>query len=514
VKRGSFHLPLLLAVIVAALVAVLPSEVFSNGDAMAMRAGAIRLLDQGRIDVPPGYAENFGERGQYFYQRESDQRWHSKYGIANTLIYLPPLAIERAVTGELRHIEDYRRPGRARRAAILALYNIPIAAALAVYLFLMAGLFVESRAIASGFVLATLFSSFVFYYLRAQTPEIFQVLFFTGVCYHLARCRRADPSASIVAPVASRHAYAAIGFACLLVLQKMPYVWLLPLVAVFLVCADYRSDSPPLAAFLRGRIASAWPRLCIRIGIPVCATLGWIAFSNWVSFGSVLATGYDQWGEYNDPFGGNLYEGLRGFLIDPQKSVFLHFPLLLLAVFYWRAFHREHSFEAWFILLAFVPILIVYASTISWRGNWSYGPRYLVFAMPVLCLPVLSMLRAAKPWKSLSLACAVALVLGGLITQPMMVVAHFMLPVQVMARFQQVDAKEGEYFQRSWWRINRELFAFQTGQPFAPLERARSHLPASDTEWLAKEIRQLAVPNLYWADRERRVRQPSERERT
>ncbi len=499
-KSRSLHLPLLVVTVLAALVAMLPSEVFTNGDAMAMRAGAIRLIEQGRIDVRPAYAERFGDRGQYFYQRESDGRWHSKYGVANTLLFLPPLAFERAWTGTLRPLEGYRRPERTRRAVILALYNIPFAVALAVYLYLLAGLYTESRGVGVAFALVGLFSGFPLYYLRAQTPEIFQILFFTAIAYHVARCRREGPARSVAGPEPSVHAWAAIGFACLLVLQKMPYAWLLPLVAAFLVCAD-RSEGAGIVAHVKERLATGWTRLLLRFGIPFAATFAWVAWSNHVSFGSVFATGYEQWGDFNDPFGGNLWEGLRGYAVDPQKSLFLHFPMLVLAIFFWRRFLREHPFDGAFLLLAFAPILVVYASTVSWRGNWSFGPRYLVFAAPALSLPLVMMFRAAPTVRRVSLGAAAALLAFCLFLQPMVVLPHFLLPVQVMARFRQVDAKENAYFQRSWFAINRELFAYRAGQPFPPLERARERLPVARTTWLAKEMRQLVVPNLYWAKR-------------
>jgi hypothetical protein len=126
---------------------------------------------------------------------------------------------------------------------------------------------------------------------------------------------------------------------------------------------------------------------------------------------------------------------------------------------------------------------------------------------PIAVLAVLKQARVVAPtWRRVSLFAAAGLLAASLFVQPMAVVPHFLLPVQVMARFRQVDAREGEYFQRSWLRINRDLFAYRSGAPFAPLERARERLPVGKTTWLAKEIRQLVVPNLYWADQSRQPR--------
>jgi hypothetical protein len=83
---------------------------------------------------------------------------------------------------------------------------------------------------------------------------------------------------------------------------------------------------------------------------------------------------------------------LREFTIHPQWSVFATFPVLILALVGWRHYVREHMAEAVFVLAVTLGMFDIVAPLPFWRGEVAYGPRYLLYLLPVLSLPALYVL--------------------------------------------------------------------------------------------------------------------------
>jgi hypothetical protein len=94
----------------------------------------------------------------------------------------------------------------------------------------------------------------------------------------------------------------------------------------------------------------------------------------------------------------NVLWGLWGQLFSPGKSLFLFSPVIVLALFGARRLvaHRSHVGTA--IAVTVAPFLLVYARYQFWSGDWGWGPRYLVFALPVLVLPAAELFSAGQPW--------------------------------------------------------------------------------------------------------------------
>jgi hypothetical protein len=135
---------------------------------------------------------------------------------------------------------------------------------------------------------------------------------------------------------------------------------------------------------------------------------------NYVKFGSPLLTGYHQWQPEVHALTGSLFDGLWGFLFAPRFSVFLHYPLLILALFGAHAFWRAHRADAIAMLALFVPQLLMISMMPLWTGEFGYGPRYLLFAVPVLSLPAVRCADSiidrlgtwrARAWAAAALAC-------------------------------------------------------------------------------------------------------------
>ena len=111
-----------------------------------------------------------------------------------------------------------------------------------------------------------------------------------------------------------------------------------------------------------------------------------------------------RWGSFFTNYGGPhgfelgfttpITTGLSGLLLSPGKSIFVFNPLTLLGaagmVF---MFWRDRPLAVLVVLLV-VPRLLFFAMWSSWDGGWSWGPRFLLPAVPLLTLTAVDLIRA------------------------------------------------------------------------------------------------------------------------
>ena len=168
----------------------------------------------------------------------------------------------------------------------------------------------------------------------------------------------------------------------LLVNTKNVYVACLPGALVFL-WAQHRARPRALVAAL------AWAALGATPGFAA------LAIYNAVRWSSPFSSGYEAvmggfWSQ-------NIVWGLWGQLFSPGKSVLLYSPPLVLALFGVRRLVARRRPVAIAIALTVGPIVLVYSRYLFWSGDWAWGPRYLVFALPVLVIPVAELLAEPPP---------------------------------------------------------------------------------------------------------------------
>lgn len=89
------------------------------------------------------------------------------------------------------------------------------------------------------------------------------------------------------------------------------------------------------------------------------------------------------------------WEGFYGLFFSIGKSIFLFNPLLIIAVFFWPKFSREHAKTAQFILLTFALLLLLNAPLVSWSDE-TWGPRKFLPVIPLLHLPLAYSLNKLK----------------------------------------------------------------------------------------------------------------------
>jgi hypothetical protein len=142
------------------------------------------------------------------------------------------------------------------------------------------------------------------------------------------------------------------------------------------------------------------------------------AFYNWVRWGSPFASGYSPL--LPDLFGHSpITTGLQGLFFSVGMSVFLYSPPLVLALAGLRETWRRRP--DFLVVLAATggPLVLLYASNTFWQGGWNWGPRYLVFLLPVSLLPIGFL---CERWRELGrrwrarVAFTAALVAGGAVT--------------------------------------------------------------------------------------------------
>ena len=403
--RPFWQLALAIVLLVVAInFLTMPGEEYP-GDAHAVRTETVILLDTGNWAVPQAIAEEYGPRGQYFY-RNARGSWYPKYGVLNTLLYVPPLALEKIVTGNLE-IES------SHRVLFLNLFNVALSGVTAFYLILLAFRYTKSNAVVVIFVLASLYSTFWWNYLRAQTFEIYHTLFLLAFYYHfvtaldLYRGNGNKRTGNIQFLVAAIY----LGALCLC---KSVYVVLLPVVAAILAQATMSI----LRQERKGRVISN----LVFFWLPLCLLLCVLLATNWSKFGSPFTTGYTQWETEAHLFKpSNLPVALRGFLFDQHRSAPLHFPILLFALAGWPIFFKRHKLDAAAALLIGFVLLLVNSMFTNWSGESSYGPRYLLPILPILSLPFIQYLEwlgrlSRKPAKYfLATATAIALIYSTLL---------------------------------------------------------------------------------------------------
>lgn len=338
----------------------MPAEEYI-GDGVAVRIETIGLINTGHWAVPPVVAQEWGERGQYFYEN-ANGAFYPKYGILNTLIYVPALWFQKIATGNLSFYSD--------NTLCLNLLNVVLSCASAAYLALLARRYTNSHLTISIFVGASLYGTFWWNYLRAQTFEIYLTLFLLGFYYHFVSALNSDQR-----HLRNRQFFLAATYLGSLCLSRTVFVILLPVATAFFAFQRWRPQNQ--------RFGDAF----VFWWLPLSIFIALLLATNWSKFGSPFSSGYTQWSEESQPFTTNIWPGVLGLIVSKQGSVFLYFPVLVFALIGWPMFFKSHTREARFILALVAVLFLVTSAFTNWKGSSCYGPRYLLPVLPLVCVP-------------------------------------------------------------------------------------------------------------------------------
>jgi hypothetical protein len=158
---------------------------------------------------------------------------------------------------------------------------------------------------------------------------------------------------------------------------------LAPAVLVFNLAFLWLYRATP-GAFAKPGEGTTRTRSLLHWALPQVAALGLWMLANQLRFGHPLDSGYGQ-ALSGGLFGGDPRTSVAGLLISPGKGLLWMAPGLLLLVFGVRRAVEEHELHlVWILGLASLAIFLPAAALVGWHGAWSFGPRYLLPALPLL----------------------------------------------------------------------------------------------------------------------------------
>jgi hypothetical protein len=133
---------------------------------------------------------------------------------------------------------------------------------------------------------------------------------------------------------------------------------------------------------LRGVLRKGLP-----VAVPVLAAAMLTLCYNHVRFGSPWDTGYLRDGTATF---GSIRIGLLGLLASPGRSLFLFAPVTVPGVVALGSLWKRDRATAVLLGGTTAVLVLFYASLTYWDADRSYGPRYLVTILPLLCVPLVS----------------------------------------------------------------------------------------------------------------------------
>lgn len=240
------------------------------------------------------------------------------------------------------------------------------------------------------------FGTIVWVYARSPWPPAVETFVFTGFFVSVLRLLKAP----------SERTTLALGlWAAALINARWSFVVLVPTVGVWLVWK--LREKPESQAWLGTRTL---PLMLVGFA--------WLFIESRFRFG----TAFYWWSTLaSAPMKQNVVMGLWGLFLSPGKSLLVYSPPLVLGLAgltsLWRS--RTHDvFVLW--LLSLAPVFLHLALLNHWTGDWCWGPRFCVFATPVMMLPAAVLIDG---WMQRNLRLAVA---------PLALAASVGLSVQVL----------------------------------------------------------------------------------
>ncbi|MCO5143475.1 MAG: hypothetical protein M9962_10340, partial [Oligoflexia bacterium] len=332
------------------------------GDPYAWREEARSIILYQQLYIDPDIASKFGEPGQYYVRNIRNGKSYSKYGIFNTIAVIPPLLIEYVITGELPTMIA------PSRALILSLYRL-VTVFFIVLVFFQISITLSNKKLASIiFVLMSIYSTYMWHYLRGTNSEATQLLLFLSFFYSYLMFERYK---------SNYFYFASWLFVGCLVLTKSSYLLIAALYCCWHLYNEYfLNKKRQILGFIKHIFSSL-------------LVLAALLATNTIKFGHPLLSGYHAWTNENFHLNNSTFDFLYQILFSEQWSIFSHYPILLLSIFGFFTFYKTHKKTSILISVLFLCYFLFLSRLSIWKGEWSYGPRYLLFILPIISLPTI-----------------------------------------------------------------------------------------------------------------------------
>jgi hypothetical protein len=480
-----------------------------DGDAIASEMAAESLVYRGHLSVPTAIAENLPPGNPYFVFNLESGFLYSKYGVGNTLLFAIPIALERIVSP----VRDFDPVGQIfggqhgvyqidRRVILFNTFNIFLSLGLAIILYRLAQLYTDQGFRAFAFVLACFYSTYLWNYLRAHSSQLFQVLFFSIALFHLLRYFR---RAEVHPRDGSRDLLKSVSSLCALCLIKTVFLPLFGVWGAAVVLVGWSGDGSPMAR-VRMNLRNHFGTYLRCAGLPLLLLLALLLAVNEIKFGSPIKLGYER---ETNLFGGQLAESIPAYLGAPRYSIFLHFPLLAIALAAIPRFWRRYPYDFAVTWACFAVMFGIYANYTYWMGEASYGPRYLLFGLPALSLPIVTLFERSgsspPSWQRIVPIAALSFVLlGSSLAQIAVNRLEFHVFFRLRSFFQRMDSNDRgvwDYFRyTNSAQFNRDFLRYRNTRELPePLRDFESRLAPDEAKNLeATILPQLGSNHFFW----------------
>jgi hypothetical protein len=305
-----------------------------------------------------------------------DGRYYSPFGIGLSLVAVPVYAavrLARVVVG----IPEYAAQG------IVSLLMPLIAAAIALAVFSLARRLGGGQRSSAILALGVVGGTFLLIYTKTFSSEpLAALLFVVAVERTLARRPWTAGAAAAGAALARPQFF----------VLSLVYVW-----------GSWRE--------------SGW-RGAVRAAVPIAvATVVQLVY-NVARWGDALNFGYTNTA-VPQGFTTPLLTGLRSLVLNPEKSIVLFAPIVIVAPFALARLWRRQRTAFWLISVTVAVTLVLSATWWDWGGGFTWGPRLLLPALPLLVAPIAAWVDERR---RRAVAAATLLILGAIVSLPSLLV--------------------------------------------------------------------------------------------
>lgn len=469
-------------------------RVLSPGDGYGPRTVAANLVMTGHLAIPFSERDKIdylSTRGEYFFEDDQRQLLFSKWGIFNTICNLPAALAERIYAGKVDLVDL-----SLSYIFFVNLNYLLLSLILIAYLYQITALYEKEARPRLIVVVTMVFATYLWHYLRCHMHELFQLLPFLGFIYHYLLFLRISAEEPEGGERRWRHLTISAVWVGLLVLAKPNYLAVMGAAWIFVLAAGPTAAS--LGQRVRANLAANRTRVVLHLLVPSVCFVAILLLLNYYRFGDAFDNGYSQEslsapGEVGFSLG-VLRESLPGFLLLPgNANIFLHFPLLFFALFGMRRFWKKWSAEAAFLSFVVLSNCLLIACYLTWRGEMTYGPRYLLLFVVIATLPLLETMRWMRErWETLRAKGVAALfavvTFGSFLMQlsvntiydftPQFHDAYFFSQFQV----QEIEEYHQNYLTQGTFAM--ALLAYKFGwRDYYPLQVLEVFLEREDPEW-------------------------------
>lgn len=411
---------------------------------------------------------------------------YSWYGIVNTAVYLPVNYAMKLIAGKVDLVDN-----SLLYIFFINLNNIAFSLIIIYYLYKLTGIYSNSEWQKVLFVVLSVFSTNLWFYLKSQHHEIFQITAFVGFVYYFVLfLRNAEIAES---GLKWKYLKWSAVWLALLFLTKVYYLTVVAVAMVFCLLSGNRSSSyvDRIKCNLRKNAYRIFFNFVIILLIAFFVAL----LVNKIRTGMFLSTGYASKG---DDFQSEiafsfdaLAQSIPGLLIkNGNCNLFYNYPVVFFAFFGMVTFFKRKSLDSVFIIFVVWFNIFVLACFHGWDGGMSYGPRYYLPFLMVGSLPFLDFINYISSHLRNIKVFAVAIMVSGVF----LLSIYSQICVNSIGnfacwfigyKFQLFNDKEiDDYFSSGLTRANvyRDIVLFRSfGGKFPPLELAKNkYIPVED----------------------------------